>query len=138
MSWDVFLCRFAQRYQSVSEIPDDAEPLPIAERAVVLEAIDKVFPGVAWEDAGAWGSWDSPIGSVEFSVSAEDEPVDSVGLFVRGASEAIIERIFALMEQLDCQAFNPGSDSGFLDASAVKSLTDWTDYRNRVAGGDSP
>ncbi|MDR1426274.1 MAG: hypothetical protein LBJ08_00750 [Bifidobacteriaceae bacterium] len=137
MSWDVYLQRFEESYKSIEDIPDRVRTLPLRTLAQVKGEIERLFPEVKWldaEDRSYWGSWDSRIGSIEFSFDDGTDGVMSVTLFVRAADE-VTTRILELAAALNCQALAaPPGD--FLDPDdRALGAREWRAYRDQVVGG---
>ena len=132
MSWDVSIMKFAHRYQSVAEIPADAEPLALGTRSFVHAAISEVFHGVDWSDP-RWGVFRCEHGSIEFNNGGE-EPLTSVMMHVR-AGAAIVPLIVDLCRRQDWSALDLSSGD-FLDQvdTPAKGQADWQTYRDRVIG----
>lgn len=132
MSWDVSLTKFSQTYESIEEIPDDAQLIALGTLREVQQAVSAVFPGTDWKDPH-WGVHDSEWGSIEFSTGKND-PVQGVMLHVR-ASETVVIGIRQLCERMGCQAIDM-TDGSFLDRSEspAAGLAKWAAYRDRVVG----
>ncbi|WP_141211354.1 hypothetical protein [Rhodoferax sp. TH121] len=130
MSWDVSICRFGRQYETMEEIPNDERCYPLGTRVEIHAAISRSFPGTDWSDP-AWGVWESPFGSIEFSIG-NDDPVEGVMLHVR-ANEAVVHPIIELCLDQEWQAFDM-SNGTFLEKSAVPEagLRGWHEFKTRV------
>lgn len=136
MSWDVSLCRFSRRYESITDIPQDERLLVMGSLLDVQAAVSAVFPGTDWSDP-SWGIYECQFGSIEFSVGRND-PVDGLMLHVR-AGAPIVGGILQLCQRLSCQAIDCG-DGSFLDRAAdpAAGLEKWQAYRDQVVGKADP
>lgn len=130
MSWDVSIQRFSQRYSAIDAIPEDETCLPLGSRTQVQAAISRAFPGTDWTDP-AWGTFDSPAGSIEFNLG-NDEPNSGFMLHVR-ASEAAVPAIVDLCNRNHWQAIDC-SNGAFLEQSPdpASGLQSWAKYRDDV------
>ncbi|MCZ8257917.1 MAG: hypothetical protein O9327_19915 [Polaromonas sp.] len=133
MSWDVFVARYSREYEALGDIPETECCMPLGSRAEVHAAISQHFGATDWSDP-AWGRFNSPHGSIEFSVG-EDKPNTGFMMHIR-ASAAVVQLIVAMCvaqrwQALDC---NTGE---FLERAqnAAAGLERWTAYRNQVVGG---
>lgn len=131
MSWDVYVARFDNAYQSFAHIPDDSAPLPMGPAARVRERISEVFPHTDWSDP-TWGMWAGPAGSIEFNMGKVD-PVDGFMLHVR-AGDVVVVGIVQLAEALKGQAFDAGHGDLLRIGADGSSpgLTQWRRYRDQV------
>lgn len=132
MSWDIVIMKLSCPYASVSDIPDDEAPLSIGTQARVHAAVTKYFPLTDWTD-GAWGIFNSPLGSTEFNLG-NDDPASSMMLHVRASTE-IVQPIGELCREeewtaLDCSA------GEFLESTddPTAGLRGWRAYHDRVTG----
>lgn len=132
MSWDVSVMRFSKAYASVDDIPEDERPLPLGALSQVHAAVADVFVGVDFSDP-IWGCWESPFGSIEFNIGAED-PVEGMMLHVRASTE-VIPAIVELCRRNSWHALDCSEGDFLADANATQGLEAWLAFRNRVIGG---
>lgn len=132
MSWDVSVQRFRKEYQSLEDVPNDEECMPLGSGAEVRAAIGRHFPAVDWTDP-AWGVFDSDFGSVEFSMG-NAEPTCFIMMHIR-ATEEVIPLIVAMCHAERWQALDP-NEGTFLEKSAdpAAGLGAWSAYRTQVVG----
>lgn len=130
MSWDISIIKFSQSYESIDQIPDKAQTLPLGAKSAVHEAVSQFFPSTDWSDS-AWGVFDSPYGSIEFNLGSDD-PAQSMMLHVRASNE-IISPIVALCKEQGWSAVDSGSGD-FLDKvdNPEAGLETWRAYRDHV------
>ena len=130
MSWDIFVQDIPVEVQSVSDIPEDFRPAPIASRTHVLEAIQAAAPFADFADP-TWIHIDAPEVCIEVSVP-QDEPLMRFAFHIHGGehSAAIVADVLG---RLDVRAFDTASETGIFDLSrASESLHRWHEYRTRV------
>lgn len=131
MSWDVSIQKFSRAYDSIADIDEDDEGLPLGPRDLVYRAVAEVFPGTDWTDP-AWGVWNSELGFIEFNVGTD--PVQGMMLHVR-AYAAVVPAIARLClehgwQGIDCSA------GDFIEKAAhpEEGLLAWSAYRDRAVG----
>ncbi|MFN3166617.1 MAG: hypothetical protein ACE37H_06085 [Phycisphaeraceae bacterium] len=134
MSWDISIVRFAKVYESIEEIPDDAEPQSLGSIVEIHNKVLKHFPGTDWSDP-AWGMFESPFGSIEFNLG-DDDPADSMMLHIRASNE-IVAPILALCKDGAYQAIDCSSGA-LLDQAdnPTKGLEAWRAYRDQIVEDD--
>jgi len=131
MSWDVWIIKFEEQYQSVRDIPDGVRPLCLGTRDEIQKKISSVFAGTDWNDP-AWGAWSSKDGSIEFNIGNEDV-ISSIMLHVR-AEDTVVPLIIKLALDNGWQASDT-SDGLFLERkkNPTGELQKWRKYRDKIA-----
>jgi hypothetical protein len=97
---------------SVDDIPDDFEPLPLAYTPEqVREVVAAAAPGIEFDSSG-WATYESD--GIELEVSVEDsEPFESFAFVDRSSDRvAVDELIRSILDTLDLRAFDVDSDGG--------------------------
>ena len=94
--WDVSIMKFLCPVKGIDDLPSDLIPLGSLE--YVHAAVTKHFPGTDWNDA-AWGIFDSAIGSIEFNLGGDDDPVTHMMLHVCGSDEIVRPIIAICLEE---------------------------------------
>jgi hypothetical protein len=101
MTWDVYLMRFPREWRTVTDIPEDYRPEPIAGRSVVHALLRATVPAIDLTNA-AWGALDGDGWSMDVDIGDED-PVVSVMLHIRGGRADLLPVINAIAKALDCR-----------------------------------
>jgi hypothetical protein len=97
---------------SVGDIPDDFEPLPLAYTPEqVREVIAAAAPGIEFDSSG-WATYESE--GIELEVSVEDsEPFESFAFVDRSSDRAAVDELIrSILDTLDLRAFDVDSDGG--------------------------
>ncbi|MDQ1550904.1 MAG: hypothetical protein QOD50_326 [Actinomycetota bacterium] len=97
---------------SVGDIPDDFEPLPLAYTPEqVREVIAAAAPGIEFDSAG-WATYETD--GIDLEVSVEDsEPFESFAFVDRSSNRAAVDDLIrSILDTLDLRAFDVDSDGG--------------------------
>jgi hypothetical protein len=131
MSWDISIQKFSRIYAAVADIPEDERGLPLGPRALVHEAVSRIFPDTDWSDPG-WGTWESEFGSIEFNVG--EDPAEGMMLHVR-ADSRVVPAIVMLCKDNGWQGLDCGSGD-LIDQIADRNegLAAWSAFRDQVLG----
>ncbi|MGH8878588.1 MAG: hypothetical protein ACRD0P_14795 [Stackebrandtia sp.] len=132
MSWDVFIMRFPAEARDVTDIPDDWKPPSLGTGREVRAVLTRILPGIAMSDDG-WGDYAGPGFFLSTHVDeADDAPVATVALFIRGDSSEAAHTAVAITNAFQARAYDTGS-GGFLTADSAETGFDaWRDYRDQV------
>jgi hypothetical protein len=130
MSWDIFICKFSRTYAALADIGEDERCHVMGTRPEMHAAVSAVFVGTNWADP-AWGVYDAPFGSVEFSISDADL-VEGMTLHVR-ADETIVAPIVELCLRHGWQGLDHNAGS-FLEQAPVPAagLRSWMAFREQA------
>lgn len=90
MSWDVVFLNVADTPPPMEQMPDDWVPDPLGSADEVRAKISRVLPSVDWSDPTT-GIYESEGYSFEFNIN--DDPVESLLVFVRGKGDAVADLI---------------------------------------------
>lgn len=128
MSYDVYIVKFAERYDRVSDMPDDSETLVLGTEGEVRGAVDRLFAGVQW-GADGWGVWDGASGSIEFHLR---DDLTCLALHIR-ASDDVMPGVAALCRDNHWRGMD-GADDDFIEdrETPAASLAAWRSYRDSV------
>jgi len=130
MSWDISITKFSRIFHSIEEIPANEQALNLGSCQSVHKAVLEIFPNTNWSDP-AWGIWDTPFGSVDFNLGADD-PAKGMMLHVR-ASDEIIPLIVRLCLNNGWQGIDVSAGNFIEQAEEPeKGLKSWANYRNQV------
>jgi hypothetical protein len=97
---------------SVGDIPDDFDPLPLAYTPEqVREVIAAAAPGIEFDSSG-WASYESD--GIDLEVSVEDsEPFESFAFVDRSTDRAAVDELIrSILDTLDLRAFDVDAEGG--------------------------
>lgn len=132
MSWDIYLAKFPD-IQTVADIPEDFEPLPLGSLVGVRQKLTAALVGLKFDQTG-WGVFEHEGGSIEVPLGDSD-PVIGLTLFVRG-TEATIPHFERVMAALGCRGIDCQSGEFYQRENASQSFAGWAAYRDQVIMGD--
>jgi hypothetical protein len=131
MSWDVFVQDIPD-VGSVSEIPDDFQPVPLnLDRSKLIDTILETCPTADTTDP-SWIVIDGP----DFNVEVNLGPSSTVDHFAfHGRGDLAPGVVSAVTKRLGLRAFDPQSTTGMFDHSrAQESYDRWRRYRDHALG----
>jgi len=129
MSWDVWLYNLPSSVTSLEQFYPQDLPL-LGSKSSVIGQLKKAFPDISFSDPN-WGIIDRPGFSIEFNFG-EDDPLNLLGLHVRGIDDAI-GAIRAICEASSWRAFDTTTGS-FIDFqnNPALGLQQWRSFRDKV------
>jgi hypothetical protein len=111
---NIVIVKFAGSFHTFNEAAEDEHLLNLGAREGVQVAIDAVFEGIEWNEAG-WGEWRGGGGAVTFDVGSDD-PVETLVVQVAPGTDAD-SRILTLCKSNDWHATDSGMGE-FIDLEA--------------------
>jgi len=84
MSWDLMIFNTQGKKPPPIEDFEETDFEPLGPAAVVRQKLSELLPGIDWSDP-TWGIYRGDGFSIEFNVG-EDDPIENIGLHVRGGS----------------------------------------------------
>jgi hypothetical protein len=112
VSRDIYVQDIPFDANSVDDIPDDFDPLPLrVTPEQVREAIAAAAPGIEFDSAG-WANYESD--GIDLEATVEDsEPFESFAFLDRSSDRAAADELIrSILDTLDLRAFDVDADGG--------------------------
>jgi hypothetical protein len=112
VSRDIYVQDIPFDANSVDDIPEDFEPLPLTVTPdQVRQVIEAAAPGIEFDSAG-WANYESD--GIDLEVTVEDsEPFESFAFFDRSRDRAAVDELIrSILDTLDLRAFDVDAEDG--------------------------
>jgi hypothetical protein len=129
MSWDLFAQNFPP-VNSVDDIPEDFEPVPLGPRGMVIAKIQAAMPDADFSDP-SWGLLERDGWSIEFNLG-EDEECEDFALHVRGGGPGAMEAVDIVLRAAGVRAIDAQTSEFFSLEAARESFAAWQAYRDKA------
>lgn len=119
----------------MADITAGFSPQPLGLKSHIIQQILEVVPFANFSDP-SWGFIEGPGFVIEVNMG-EGEIIESFAFHVRGGDEGA-NIVASILTHLKLRAVDPSSESGFFETEhAVRNLSRWREYRDRVIEGGS-